>query len=74
MAQGIPELLSDRLFWPAWCGVGSLTIAVLLGADSWASLVAFALAGFAAGAALRQIVLATRRQGWRGWSGGPTAG
>ena len=38
----------------------------LVGADGLAPLLAFGLGGFAAGAALRQLVLATRRQGWRG--------
>jgi cytochrome c-type biogenesis protein CcmF len=68
------ELLRDRLFWPAWCGVGTLLVAVLAGADGWAPLVAFGLAGFAAGAALRQLVLATRRQGWRGLIGRANGG
>ena len=68
------ELLSTRLFWPAWCGVGALAFSVAVGADGWAPLVAFALAGFAAGAALRQIVLATRRQGWRGFVGRANGG
>jgi len=68
------ELLRQRLFWPAWCGAGSLTIAVLVGADGWAPLIAFALAGFAAGAALRQIVLATRRQGLSGLIGRANGG
>ncbi len=68
------ELLRDRLFWPAWCGVGTLAVAVLLGADELSALVAFALGGFAAGAALRQLVLATRRQGWRGLVGRANGG
>jgi cytochrome c-type biogenesis protein CcmF len=68
------ELLRDRLFVPAWCGAGVLLVAVLVGADTWASLVAFGLAGFAAGAALRQLVLATRRQGWRGFVGRANGG
>ncbi len=68
------ELLRDRLFWPAWCGVGALAVAVVGGADGWTPLIAFALAGFAAGAALRQIVLATRRQGWRGLVGRANGG
>lgn len=39
-----------------------------------APLLAFGLAGFAAGSALRQLVLATRRQGYpRACSGAPTA-
>ncbi len=68
------ELLSTRLFWPAWCGVGALVFSVAVGATGWAPLVAFALGGFAAGAALRQIVLATRRQGWRGFVGRANGG
>ncbi len=68
------ELLRERLFVPAWCGVLALLVAVLAGADGWASLTAFGLAGFAAGAALRQLVLATRRQGWRGLVGRANGG
>jgi len=68
------ELLRDRLFWPAWCGAGALAIAVLFGADGIAPLIGFGLGGFAAGAALRQIVLATRRQGWRGLVGRANGG
>jgi cytochrome c-type biogenesis protein CcmF len=68
------ELLATRLFWPAWCGVGALVFSVFVGADGWAPLIAFGLAGFAAGAALRQIVLATRRQGWRGFVGRANGG
>ena len=68
------ELLRERLFWPAWCGAGTLAVAVFVGADGWAPLVAFALAGFAAGAALRQIALSTRRQGWRGFLGRANGG
>jgi cytochrome c-type biogenesis protein CcmF len=68
------ELLRERLFWPAWCGAGTLVFAVVVGADGWAPLIGFALAGFAAGAALRQIVLATRRQGWRGLVGRANGG
>jgi cytochrome c-type biogenesis protein CcmF len=68
------ELLRDRLFWPAWCGAGTLLVAVLVGADELSALVAFALGGFAAGAALRQLVLATRRQGWRGLFGRANGG
>jgi cytochrome c-type biogenesis protein CcmF len=68
------ELLRDRLFWPAWCGAGTLALAVVLGGDGFAPLLAFALAGFAAGAALRQLVLATRRQGVRGLVGRANGG
>ena len=68
------ELLSERLLWPAWIGAASLASAVVLGADGWAPLLAFGLAGFAGGAALRQLVLATRRQGWRGLVGRANGG
>ncbi len=68
------ELLRERLFWPAWCGTGALVVAVLMGGTGWAPLIAFTLAGFAAGAALRQIVLATRRQGWSGLVGRANGG
>ncbi len=68
------ELLRTRLFWPAWCGAAALAIAVFVGADGWAPLVAFGLAGFAAGSAGRQLVLATRRQGWRGLVGRANGG
>ena len=35
------ELLRDRLFWPAVCGVGALAVAVVVGASGWAPLLAF---------------------------------
>jgi cytochrome c-type biogenesis protein CcmF len=68
------DVLRDRLFWPAWCGAGALAIAVLVGADGLAPLLAFTLGGFAAGAALRQLVLATRRQGAVGLLGRANGG
>ena len=68
------ELLRDRLFWPAWCGAGALAISVVVGADGFAPLLAFFLGGFAGGAALRQLVLASRRQGWRGLVGRANGG
>jgi cytochrome c-type biogenesis protein CcmF len=68
------ELLRQRLFWPAWCGVAAVVIAVIAGADGLAPVLAFGLGGFAAGAALRQVVLATRRQGWRGLVGRANGG
>jgi cytochrome c-type biogenesis protein CcmF len=68
------ELLSKRLFWPGWMGTTALTIAVVSGADGWAPLMTFFLGGFAAGAAGRQLVLATRRQGLRGLIGRANGG
>ena len=67
-------MLRDRLFWPAWCGVVSLAVAVMVGADGLAPLLAFFLGGFAGGAAGRQLVLATRRQGLRGLVGRANGG
>ena len=68
------ELLSQRLFWPAWCGIGALAFSVFVGATGFAPLLAFGLGGFATGSALRQVVLATRRQGWRGLVGRANGG
>jgi cytochrome c-type biogenesis protein CcmF len=68
------ELLRDRLFWPAWCGAGALAVSVAVGANGIQSLLAFGLGGFAAGSALRQLVLATRRQGLRGLVGRANGG
>lgn len=68
------ELLRDRLFWPAWTGVGALAISVAVGATGYAPLLTFALGGFAAGAAGRQLVIATRRQGLRGFFGRANGG
>ena len=68
------ELLLTRLFWPAWCGVLALAGSVLVGATGFAPLLTFAMGGFAAGSALRQVVLATRRQGLRGLVGRANGG
>jgi cytochrome c-type biogenesis protein CcmF len=68
------ELLSQRLFWPAWCGIAGLGLSIVLGATGLNPLLTFGLGGFAAGAALRQLVLATRRQGWRGLVGRANGG
>jgi cytochrome c-type biogenesis protein CcmF len=68
------ELLSQRLFWPAWAGIAALALSVVLGATGFASLLTFTLGGFAGGSALRQLVLATRRQGWRGFVGRANGG
>lgn len=72
--SGRVEVLADRLWWPACAAAGTLLVAVLAGARGVTPLVAFTLAGFAAGAAIRQIVLATRRQGWRGFVGRTNGG
>ena len=62
----------------ALAGVGrarsSVVVAVLAGARGFTPLLAFGLGGFAAGSAVRQLVLATRRQGWRGLVGRANGG
>jgi cytochrome c-type biogenesis protein CcmF len=68
------ELLRERLLWPAWIGVGTVVLAVALGARGVAPLIAFGLAGFGGGSAMRQLVLATKRQGWRGLVGRANGG
>jgi cytochrome c-type biogenesis protein CcmF len=68
------ETLRTRLLWPGWIGTGVLLLALALGARGFAPLLAFFLAGFAAGSALRQLVLATRRQGFRGLLGRTNGG
>jgi cytochrome c-type biogenesis protein CcmF len=54
------ELLRNRLLWPAWIGAAALVASVLAGARGLGQLLAFFLAGFAAGSAGRQLVLAAR--------------
>ncbi len=68
------ETLSQRLLWPAWLGTAAVVVAVVVGARGFAPVVAFGLGAFAGGSALRQLVLATRRQGWRGFVGRTNGG
>jgi cytochrome c-type biogenesis protein CcmF len=68
------ELLRYRLLWPAIFGTACIVVAVGLGGRGFSPLLAFGLAGFAAGAAVRQLVLATKRQGWRGLVGRANGG
>jgi cytochrome c-type biogenesis protein CcmF len=68
------ETLRTRLLWPGWVGTAVLVFAVVVGARGFAPLLAFFLAGFAGGAALRQLTLATRRQGVRGLLGRTNGG
>src|SRR3954468_5356227 len=68
------DTLARRLQWPAWFGTFCVLVAVALQARGLAQLVCFGLAGFAAGSALRQVILATRRQGMRGLIGRTNGG
>src|SRR6201999_533485 len=51
-----------------------LIVCVASGVRGLNPLLAFGLGGFAAASALRQLVLATRRQGWRGLVGRANGG
>jgi cytochrome c-type biogenesis protein CcmF len=68
------ETLSQRLLWPAWFGAGVVVVCVVTGVRGLVPLVAFGLGAYAAGAAVRQVVLATRRNGWRGFVGRTNGG
>ncbi len=63
------ELLRHRLYYPAWAGVGAIVAAVVVGANGLYPLLAFGLGGFAAGVAVRGLVLSVRRHGPRGLVG-----
>jgi cytochrome c-type biogenesis protein CcmF len=68
------ELLRRRLLWPAVGGVTVLVACVAFGVTGFKPLVTFGLGGFAAASALRQLALATRRQGARGFIGRANGG
>jgi cytochrome c-type biogenesis protein CcmF len=68
------ELLRHRLQWPAWIAVVTVALCVLFGIRGLNPLLAFGLGAFAAASAGRQLVLATRRQGWRGLIGRANGG
>ena len=68
------QTLRQRLWWPAWIGAGTIWVALLIGTRGWQPLLAFGLGGFAAASALRQLLLAFRRQGWRGLVGRANGG
>ena len=68
------ELLRDRLQWPLTIAACTVVLCVAFGLRGAAPLLAFALGAFAAAAAGRQLVLSTRRQGWRGLVGRANGG
>ena len=68
------ELLRDRLQWPAAAAAATMMLCVIFGIRGWAILATFGLAMFAAGAAIRQLILATRRHGMRGLVGRANGG
>lgn len=68
------EVLSDRLFWPVVAGIAGMVFSLVVGAGGFVPVLAFGLAGVAGGAAVRQLVIATKRQGWRGLVGRTNGG
>ncbi len=61
-----PEVIRERALGPAVFSVAVLAVAVSFGADGPVEMVAYLLAGFAGGAALRHLLFAVSRQGVRG--------
>jgi cytochrome c-type biogenesis protein CcmF len=68
------ELLATRLFWPAVAALAAAAVSLAFGGRGLYPVLTFALGGFAAGAAVRQVALATRRQGWAGLVGRTNGG
>ncbi|MBV8957643.1 MAG: heme lyase CcmF/NrfE family subunit [Actinobacteria bacterium] len=68
------ELLRHRLQWPALAALATLVLCVAFGLRGLSPLIAFGLGSFAAAAAVRQLVLSTRRLGWRGLVGRANGG
>jgi len=68
------ETLRQRLQWPATFAVSVTVGMVALGYRGWLAVLAVSLGALAAGAAVRQLALATRRQGWRGLVGRTNGG
>ncbi len=60
------EVLADRLRWPLVFGVCVVALCVIFGLRGLDTLLALFLAAFAAGSAVRQLVLATRAARLRG--------
>jgi cytochrome c-type biogenesis protein CcmF len=68
------EVLGHRLLWPAWTATLVVVLCVATGLRGLAPLVVFWLGTFAAGSAVRQLVLSARHQGWRGLMGRANGG
>jgi len=68
------ELLRHRVRWPALLAVATIVACVAFGVRGLNPLLTFGLGAFAAGSAGRQLVLATRRQGMRGFVGRANGG
>jgi len=63
------QVLAQRALGPAACGAAVMGVAVVMGAEGLGPVLGIGLGGFVIGAALRHLVLACRRNGWRGLTG-----
>jgi cytochrome c-type biogenesis protein CcmF len=63
------QVLAQRALGPAACGAVVMGGAVVVGAEGLGPVLGIGLGGFVIGAALRHLVLACRRNGWRGLTG-----
>ena len=68
------KVIGERLLGPAAFAVAVLVGCVAMGVRGIGALIAFTLAAFAGGTAVRQIAEAVRRRGWRGLTGGSGGG
>ncbi len=68
------ETLRDRMQWPLAFAVTVTVVVVASGFRGWLALLAFFLGGLGGGSAVRQLLLATRRTGWRGLVGRTNGG
>lgn len=63
------QVLATRALGPAACGAVVMGAAVAMGAEGLGPVLGIGLGGFVIGAALRHLMLACRRNGWRGLTG-----
>ena len=63
------QVLATRALGPAACGAVVMGTAVVMGAEGLGPVLGIGLGGFVIGAALRHLMLACRRNGWRGLTG-----
>ena len=68
------ETIRDRMQWPFAFSVAVTVALVASGLRGWLALLAFFLGGLGGGSAVRQLLLATRRNGWRGLVGRTNGG
>ncbi|HEX5615008.1 MAG TPA: heme lyase CcmF/NrfE family subunit [Acidimicrobiia bacterium] len=67
------DVLRDRLLVPAWIGVGTMVVALVLGAEGVAQVCTFGLGAFAAAGIARQVFVATRSRRQTASEGWPVA-